>query len=58
MASPNMADGLAPSLATRNPPGADPSNTPAPNAPLRTPTMLFERPSSSVKYGTSGVSAA
>ena len=38
-------------------PGAEPTSTPAPKAPLRIPTADFERPNSSLKKGTSGVSA-
>src|SRR5918998_1379884 len=56
--SPATAVGLTPSRVARYPPGADPRSTPAPNAPLKTPTNDFESLSSSVKYGTSGVRAA
>jgi hypothetical protein len=56
--SPVTAVGFTPSRVARYPPGADPRSTPAPNAPLKRPTIDFESPSSPVKYGTSGVRAA
>ena len=54
--SPVSAAALTPDREARRAPGAEPTSTPAPNAPLRIPTADFERPNSSLKYGTSGVS--
>ena len=56
--SPTSAAALTPTLEATYPLGALPTSTPAPYAPLRTPTADFERPNSSSKKGTSGVSAA
>ena len=56
--NPPSAAALTPSLEATYPLGTLPTSTPAPNAPLKTPTADFERPNSSLNRGTSGVSAA
>lgn len=46
---PTRAATLTPALEARYAPGAEPTSTPAPYAPLRTPTADLERPNSSLK---------